>query len=549
MPKANPRVQLQLPSPPIPHNNLDLPTPVRFDRLHFFLSGYNSSIVEQLKEGFTFGFSIHCEGVKPSGKSKNLLSALQNPDVVDVKLEKELRAGRLAGPFKSPPFSTFIVSPLGIVPKKTPGDFRLIHHLSFPAGSSINDGIPENFSSVSYATINDAICQIKLAGRGSFLSKTDIKNAFPIIPISPKDYGLLGMEWKNQFFFDKCMPMGCSSSCRTFEMLSTSLEWVARNKLQIDHILHLLDDFLLIAPSFEVCQAQLKLFLDFCDYVGIPIAPEKTFGPSQILSFAGIELDTVLFEARLPKDKIDKCLATISQFKHRKKVCLRDVQSLIGLLNFACSVVQPGRAFLRRLIDLTAGVRSPFHWIRLTKAVRADLEVWESFLANFNGKSFFLEDQWHNSDHLHLYTDAAASLGYGAVFGSQWCFGVWPRSWTSYNIAVLEFYPIVLSLCLWGHQMSNRRILFFTDNEALVHVINKQSCKDKQLMFYVRKLVFICLQHNILFKAKHIRGIHNCLADSLSRLQISKFHQLAPAGMDQAPTDIPFHLQPQNWQP
>lgn len=114
---------------------------------------------------------------------------------MDVKLEKELRAGRLAGPFKSPPFSPFIISPaLGVVPKKTPGDFRLIQHLSFRAGSSINDGIPENFSSVSYATISDAICQIKLAGRGSFLSKTDIKNAFRIIPISPRDYGLLGME-------------------------------------------------------------------------------------------------------------------------------------------------------------------------------------------------------------------------------------------------------------------------------------------------------------------------------------------------------------------
>ena len=96
--------------------------------------------------------------------------------------------------------------------------------------------------------------------------------------------------------------------------------------------------------------------------------------------------------------------------------------------------------------------------------------------------------------------------------------------------------------------MSNRGILFFTDNEALVHVINKQSCKDQHLMFFVRKMVLICLKYNILFKAKHIPGIHNQLADSLSRLQIQKFIQMAPASMDQSPTDIPHHLQPQNWQ-
>ena len=120
--------------------------------------------------------------------------------------------------------------------------------------------------------------------------------------------------------------------------------------------------------------------------------------------------------------------------------------------------------------------------------------------------------------------------------------------WAYCNIAILEFYPIVLSLYLWGREMSNQCVLFFTDNEALVHVINKQSCKDKPLMRFVRKLVSICLQHNIFFKAKHIPGIYNHLADSLSRLQVLTFRRLAPAHMDHCPTEIPLYLQPQNWQ-
>jgi hypothetical protein len=32
------------------------------------------------------------------------------------------------------------------------------------------------------------------------------------------------------------------------------------------------------------------------------------------------------------------------------------MQSLVGTLNFACTVVQPGRAFLRRMINLTCTV-------------------------------------------------------------------------------------------------------------------------------------------------------------------------------------------------
>ena len=431
-----------------------------------------------------------------------------------------------------------------MVPKKSPGEFRLIHHLSFPKGASVNDGISHENSTVCYATIGDAIRCIKLAGQGSYLAKTDIQNTFRIIPIQSDDYGLLGMHWQGSFYFDHCMPMGCASSCRTFEIFSTAVEWVAWHKLKIDHIIHLLDDFLIVAPDRQLCQAQLDLFIDLCSYVGIPIATEKTFGPLTTLSFAGIELDSVLMEARLPPDKLNKCSALLSDFLHRKKATLREVQSLTGLLNFACSVIVPGRAFLRRLIDLTVGIQSPHHLIRLSKDVKEDLKVWQSFLSNFNGRSFFLEETWYSSSKLDLYTDASGALGFGAIFGSRWCYGKWPATWSYSNIAILEFYPIVLSLYLWGHVMLNRCILFFTDNESLVHVINKQSSKDKSLMFFVRKLVLICLEYDIVFMAKHIAGVKNRLADSLSRLQVQSFKQLAPAHMDKLPTEIPCICSP-----
>ena len=493
------------------------------------------------------GFPLHYEGPRFSCTSNNLLSAMQNPTAVDAKISKELDAHRLAGPFSSPPFPVFRISPLGLVPKKIEGEFRLIHHLSFPKGSSLNDGISSDHTRVSYATVEDAIRHIRSVGSTCFLAKTDIKNAFRIIPIRPQDYNLLGMCWRGLYYYDRCMPMGCSSSCKTFETFSTAIEWIAQNKLHINDILHLLDDFLIISPTEDLCRKQLDLFLLLCSYLGIPMAPEKTVGPSQIISFAGIELDSILMEARLPQEKLDKCQALISAFLKRRKVSLQEIQSLTGLLNFACSVVIPGRAFLRRLIDLTLGVVHPHFRIRLSPEVKADMLVWQTFLSGFNGRPFFLSDDWYDSHQLQLYTDASGTLGFGAIFGRHWCYGEWPDSWRHRNIAYLEFYPIVLSLHLWGHEMQNRRVLFFTDNEALVHVINKQSCRDKHLMFFVRELVLVCLRRNVHFKAKHIPGLHNKLADSLSCLQLQTFKQLAPAHMLPFPTEIPQHLQPLNW--
>jgi len=217
-------------------------------------------------------------------RSPNLKSVFEHPDEVNSKLQKEILAGRIVGPLDKPPFKSFRISPLGIVPKRAPGEFHLIHHLSYPSGFSVNDGIPKELASVHYATIDDAVKLIMSLGKGSFLAKTDIKSAFRIIPLTPCDFDLLGIEWQGKYYFDRCLRMGCSSSC---------------------------NDFLFIAPSKIKCQNDLDNFLAICDHIGVPIAEEKTMGPGTTLQFAGITLDTVKMQARLPEDKLERCHAKL----------------------------------------------------------------------------------------------------------------------------------------------------------------------------------------------------------------------------------------------
>ena len=42
-------------------------------------------------------------------------------------------------------------------------------------------------------------------------------------------------------------------------------------------------------------------------------------------------------------------------------------------------------------------------------------------------------------------------------------------------------------------------IFQFTDDEAVLHAINKQSCKDKHLIYFVKNLVLMCLEKNLFF--------------------------------------------------
>lgn len=520
------------------NKNLNANTPVQVDRFKYWLKGYVKKESNFIVNGFTSGFDIGFRGDISEHDVDNLLSAKQNPDIVEQKIKNEIEANRIKGPFKSKPFPVMQLSPIGLVEKKTPGKFRMIHHLSFPEGCSINDGIAKQHSEVQYASIQDAIDMVKKVGPNSYCAKTDIANAFRIINIRESQYCLFGFKWNGEYYYDQNLQMGASSSCKIFERVTTGIEWIAKNKLAIPTICHILDDFFLVEQDYDKCKKSLNRFLAVCKDMGVPISEEKTFLPSQVMSFVGYEIDTKLMEVRLPSDKLANCKNLIEVVLGKEKISLRELQSIIGTLNFACAVVLPGRAFLRRLIDLTMGVLKPHFRIRLTREVKADLEIWLEFLDKFNGKSMILSDCWLTSEQLNLFTDASTTIGYGAVFGSHWFSGIWDDEWKCQNIAILELYPITLAVEIWGPHLKNQFINFYTDNMSLVSIINKQTSKNPFLMSLVRRLVLSCLRNNINFRSFHIMGSKNILADALSRQEMQKFHKYAPWA-DPVPAQIP----------
>lgn len=208
----------------------------------------------------------------------NLKSAIDNPKVIEEKIRKELECDRVEGPFKTKPFPNIRISPLGLVPKKSKGSWRLIHHLSYPDKklNSINAGISDVSSAVQYVGINEAIQHIKILGKDTFLCKTDIRSAFRILPVNPNDFELLGFQWGGNFYYDKCLPMGCRTSCKIFEEFSTALEWIAINKLGIPGMVHILDDFLILESSKTMAVSKFKAFISLCEDIGVPLANDKT---------------------------------------------------------------------------------------------------------------------------------------------------------------------------------------------------------------------------------------------------------------------------------
>ena len=159
--------------------------------------------------------------------------------------------------------------------------------------------------------------------------------------------------------------------------------------------LHYLDDFLVMGPPGQnSCAEAPTTTLALCEELGFPVAPEETEGPATTLTFLGIEIDTKKLQLRLPRDKLSQLAATIAGWmrvvdhptaRHSGKK--RELLSLLGLLNHAATVVRPGRAFMRNLIDASTTVKDLDHWVHLNQAAQADLTWWHTFLQAWNGTS------------------------------------------------------------------------------------------------------------------------------------------------------------------
>ena len=501
---------------------------------------------DYILKGFKQGFLLDFEGPQQELMAPNSHSVSQNPSNASEKIQTELSKGRIAGPFPQPPLNNFKCSPLALREKKDPGKYRLLHNLSYPYDqTAVNFNISKANSTVQYQSISDAISCILQCGQKPYMAKCDIADAFRIIPLHPSQYNLTGF-YHDGYYYDKCLPMGCASSCKIFEAFSSAIKWILQNILHVNNVIKVLDDFLFINSSYDNCKQDLTRFQSLCSQIGVPLAPHKTVGPATVITFLGIQLDACKMQASLPLDKLQSYSADISALLLKNKVTLRELKSTIGKLQFATAVVTPGKPFLRRMHDLTIKVSKPFHFIRVTKQVKRDLQLWLTFLDEYNGKTMLSFKPAFDSQSLHFFSDAS-KVGFGATFKNSWIQGLWPEHWSrSCDITFLEFYPIYAMLHLFAHKLAHSTVQFHCDNQAIVHVINNQTSKCNQLMSILRPLVLLLLKHNITLKAVHIPGKNNTLCDLISRQQVRP-EILQQYGMKSHPTPLPLHLLPQNF--
>ena len=177
----------------------------------------------------------------------------------------------------------------------------------------------------------------------------------------------------------------------------------------VDLLRHYLDDCFILGPSSStICHSYLLTCVRHCKRLGLPLHPDKLEGPATCLTILGIELDSDRLQARLPTEKKDRIVALLEEWSTERFCKRQELESLIGHLHHICKVAPQGR-----MIDLLCAFRLDDHPIRLNQEFRRDLfQTWD-------GPSFFCMPMWAPIPEFQVSSDAAGSLGYGAIFNTQ----------------------------------------------------------------------------------------------------------------------------------
>jgi hypothetical protein len=411
-----------------------------------------------------------------------------------------------------------------MVPKHD-GGRRRIHHLSYPPGLSVNDFIDPSFGAITYTSFDAILQSIRHAGRGCWIMKRDIRDAFRMVPIAIPHRHLLGFSWRSIFYQECALPFGLRTAPILFNLFAEALHWILLSRAYPGTLHHYLDDFISIFSKQQRSRAAIEyaaaLWVQTTDDLGIPRKDSKDELGTAV-TVLGLEIDTIALEVRLPQDKVQRLQATVERLLHSRKASLHDIESLAGLQSFCARGIRLARTFTQSAYNFITFIHRSHRagLFKLPSALIADLRWWLRLLHDFNGVRLLPDIE---RPLARAFTDACDDglggylIPHNSGLSPRFAFSVRPnRRIRTQHINAKEAFAVLYLLRRWGQQLHRHRLSIYTDS-ATVHSAITAGFVRGQAMVPLRELILISARFDIELCCTWIPGSENRLADALSR--------------------------------
>ena len=227
--------------------------------------------------------------------------------------------------------------------------------LSFPDGTSVNDGIPKatylgDPFQLHYPATHHLIKLINDKGPMCLLLyKVDIKHCCRWLPVDPFDFHLLGMSWKDSIYFDTKMPFGFRTGAMAAQRTTNVIMYMYRN-MGFDAV-NYIDDMGSAEHSAKANEGYISL-IGFVEQFGFPVAKEKCSPLSSNMVFLWKLFDTDSITISIPEAKLEEIKHSINLIMKVKTITRKQLESIIDKLPYIAVCVRSARLLKCRILDL-----------------------------------------------------------------------------------------------------------------------------------------------------------------------------------------------------
>ena len=351
--------------------------------------------------------------------------------------------------------------------------------------------------------------------QGSWVFSLDLKDAHFQIPIHEASRRFLRMEFKGTVFQFKALPFGISTAPWVF----TKVVSVVKSMFHLDKmsLFQYLDDWLGDAPDKESASLRSNLLVQVCTKLGFLINLEKSdLLPAQQFDFIGMHFDLLEGRVSITSKNLSKVLETVQRFVALEKASAQQWQSLIGVVGAQATVLPFGRLRVRPLQFFlkdrwSQKKDSQSLPIQIPKHIKDQLQWWLDPQNLTKGVPLKDPEFTHR-----VFTDASTK-GWGAHWENHQVQGVWTQVESNLHINILEMRAVRLALQNFSFPAGSS-VLVASDNTTVVAYINHQGgTRSKSLWLECQSLFQLIEEKHMFFKARHIPGSLNVIADELSR--------------------------------
>lgn len=492
------------------------------------LSGYgDAQVIQFLKYGWPVDRNANC--TLSTAVPQNHKGAQDYLEAIEEFINDGLRNNFISGPYDKPPMDGFVTSPLNLRSKRASTQRRILMDLSWPQdGTSVNAGLDKNYYlgqhvRLRYPTVQTLVQRIKKLGPGCLMFKRDLAKSFYQLPLCPSAYRLIGFVWRNKYYFKKVMPMGLTCACLAMQRTSAAIGY-AMNAMGF-YLCPYVDDLAGCEEEQKAWQAYSCLGRVLRD-IGAIESPEKAVEPTTHMEFLGNDLDSHDLTISVTPTRLEELNGELSAWQETTWVSRKQLESIIGKLQFCCQCIRSGRLFLNRLLNFLRRMkRGPVY--KIPQEAQADLKWWKIYLPLFPSKSLMWMEQFEEADE--LVASDASLLGAGGVWfpGKQYYRCQFPdHVKEGSSICHLELWALIVSLKIWSPVLKDKSVVFNCDNLAVVELVNSGRAKDHKLQKGLRQVCFLAATGGFEILTKHISGSANRIPDLLSRWSLGEQYRI-----------------------